>query len=490
MKPKICPTCKIEFKSYNKTCSVSCGAINSKQKREETYFLKTGYTNPSHNPEVKSKISTSNKANAVSSLEVRKKTNVEKYGVEFLLQTEEYKQKAKDTTQANYGVDNIFQIEGFNKLYPYVATPEQKLKTKIKRFETDYLKGMYHYPDSIRLFTKDDWELDITERKYLCLECNQEFLRYSSNVYRCTHCFPINFNKGESEVFNFCQSIYDGTILRTDRQTIAPRELDIHIPDKKLAIEYDGLLLHSYGDGKDFKWSIVNNLDKENVKYHLQKTEQCKELDTLLLHIFENEWLNPVKQNIWKSIIQTKLGGNRTIGARQCELNGMTKEIVREFLNKNHLQGECNSSVEIGLFYEGDLVSLLTLSKPRFNKNYDWEIVRFCNKIGWNISGGFSRLLKEFRKNYSGSIITYADKRYSDGALYRSNSFVELPDSKPNYWYCHPRKGTLESRLEYQKHKLKEKLSIYNEELTEAENMFMNGYRRIWDCGNKVFVLT
>jgi hypothetical protein len=266
--------------------------------------------------------------------------------------------------------------------------------------------------------------------------------------------------------------------------------LDIHIPDKKLAIEYDGLLLHSYGDGKDFKWSIVNNLDKENVKYHLQKTEQCKELDTLLLHIFENEWLNPVKQNIWKSIIQTKLGGNRTIGARQCELNGMTKEIVREFLNKNHLQGECNSSVEIGLFYEGDLVSLLTLSKPRFNKNYDWEIVRFCNKIGWNISGGFSRLLKEFRKNYSGSIITYADKRYSDGALYRSNSFVELPDSKPNYWYCHPRKGTLESRLEYQKHKLKEKLSIYNEELTEAENMFMNGYRRIWDCGNKVFVLT
>jgi hypothetical protein len=40
------------------------------------------------------------------------------------------------------------------------------------------------------------------------------------------------------------------------------------------------------------------------------------------------------------------------------------------------------------------------------------------------------------------------------------------------------------------KHKLKEKLNNYNDDLSEWENMQLNDYDRIWDCGNYVFQWT
>lgn len=112
---------------------------------------------------------------------------------------------------------------------------------------------------------------------------------------------------------------------------------------------------------------------------------------------------------------------------------------------------------------------------------------KVANKINLNVIGGFSKLLKYFRQNYTGSIITYADKRYSNGDLYRTNGFQELKDSQPNYFYT--RGQELYSRMQFQKHKLEKQLKDYDFKLSEAENMFINGYRRIWDCGNKVFVI-
>ena len=47
---------------------------------------------------------------------------------------------------------------------------------------------------------------------------------------------------------------------------------------------------------------------------------------------------------------------------------------------------------------------------------------------------------------------------------------------------------TLHSRHKFQKHKLESILNIYDHNLTEAQNMFDNGYRRIWDCGNLVYI--
>ncbi|MFW6226257.1 MAG: hypothetical protein ACOC3V_04810, partial [bacterium] len=185
-----------------------------------------------------------------------------------------------------------------------------------------------------------------------------------------------------------------------------------------------------------------------------------------------------------KSIIKTKLGLNERIYARKCELKEIDNQ--REFLDNNHLQGYIPAKINIGLYYNDELTSLLTFSKPRFNKNYDWEMIRFVNKIGYSVIGGFSKLLKYFLNNYQGSIITYSDIRLFDGKVYETNGFTQIESSKPSYYYTDYKNRY--SRQKFQKHKIPNILESFNSNLTEWENMQMNGWDRIWDCGNYVYI--
>ena len=245
-------------------------------------------------------------------------------------------------------------------------------------------------------------------------------------------------------------------------------------PKKNVGIELNGIYWHSESMGKD-------------KKYHLNKTIACDDNGVQLLHIWDTEWLH--KQDIIKSMILNKIGKTPIkIFARKCEIREVLPKEKNIFLNENHLQGEDKSKIKLGLYYSNELVSLLTVGKPRFNKKYEWEIIRYCNKINTSVVGGFSKLLSSFRKKHDGSIITYANRRYSNGGLYKNNGFTFIRYSKPGYQYYKPGKN-LETRNSYQKHKLSSKLNIFDSMLSEWENMQLNGYDRVWDCGNYVYSL-
>ena len=129
------------------------------------------------------------------------------------------------------------------------------------------------------------------------------------------------------------------------------------------------------------------------------------------------------------------------------------------------------------------------MNKPRFDHNYEWEILRFCNKLNTSVVGGFSKLLKFFIFNFNpNSIITYADARFGEGNVYLKNDFKKIRLSKPNYFYLGKSKKR-ESRLKYQKHKLENLLETFDSSMTEWENMKLNGYDRIWYCFNYDFDL-
>ena len=129
----------------------------------------------------------------------------------------------------------------------------------------------------------------------------------------------------------------------------------------------------------------------------------------------------------------------------------------------------------------------MTFGKPRFNKEYDYELLRFCNTLNTSVMGGASKLLSYFIKNYNPkSILSYANLRWSMGNLYEKLGFTLISQSSPNYFYFN-NDLILHSRIEFQKHKLKDKLENYNPDLTESENMYNNGYRKIYDCGNLVY---
>lgn len=493
---KRCTVCNIPILFARNNCSKECANKNPdiSKKREATYEQKTGYKNPSFNPDVVKIISDKVKASSKSANIKRKQTNKSICGFDSFLQSPEFKHKAKETTLKRYGVENIFQSEKIindNKIRLQNMTNEQKeqrcKQMLSKRFKTNFLNGLYRYENVIPLFTENDWKLDITERKYLCVQCNKEFFRYSTNVTRCIYCYPIDLSKGEAELFIFLQTLTNEKIIQHDRSTINPLELDLYLPKYNLAIEFNGLMWHSFGTGET--WEKINNIEKEDKSIHLKKTQLCLNKNIQLLQIFENEWADITKQDIWKSIIKSKLGMSTRIYANKCTIKEIDYKIKSKFLNENHLQGDIPSFKNFALIYNNEIVSILTIGKSRFNKKFDWEILRYTNKKDYSVIGGFARLLSHFRNLYTGSIITYADKRYSNGDLYSKNGFIELKDSPPNYFYCLPRQMVLESRIQFQKHKLKNKLKNYDESLTESENMFNNGYRRIWDCGNKVFYL-
>jgi hypothetical protein len=131
----------------------------------------------------------------------------------------------------------------------------------------------------------------------------------------------------------------------------------------------------------------------------------------------------------------------------------------------------------------------MTFGKSRFNKKYKYELLRFCNKLGYHIPGSASKLLKYFERNYKPkSLISYADRRWSRGNVYEKLGFKMIGKSKPNYWYFKLTSNIRYSRINFQKHKLKDILEKFDETLSESENMKLNGYNRIYDCGNLVYV--
>ncbi len=293
---------------------------------------------------------------------------------------------------------------------------------------------------------------------------------------KCSNQMSIN----EEEIFHYLKNITNDTIdiTRRNREIIKPLELDIYIPEKKLAIEFNGLIWHSEKFNED-KYS------------HLYKTNLCNEKGIRLVHIFEDEWL--YKQNIVKSRLKSIMGLiENKIFARKCKFKKVNPSKAMDFYDKNHLQGKCKGKYHYGLYYNDELVSLMTFGKIRqqrkFHENYDdkWELLRFANKLDTAVVGGASKLLKHFINEVRPKeIISYADKRWSDGNLYKQLGFEHIHDSKPNYFYTTGRKR--ENRFKYRKSELiKQGFEI---DKSEHEIMLEQNIYRIYDCGTMVFRL-
>ena len=115
--------------------------------------------------------------------------------------------------------------------------------------------------------------------------------------------------------------------------------------------------------------------------------------------MFENEW--KLKQDIVKSRLKNLLGVyDKVIYARKCEVREVPSKESILFQEDNHLQGAVNAKVNLGLYFNGELISLMTFGKCRFDKKHEWEMLRFCSKLGYHIVGGAGKLLKHFEKTY------------------------------------------------------------------------------------------
>ena len=179
------------------------------------------------------------------------------------------------------------------------------------------------------------------------------------------------------------------------------------------------------------------------------------------------------------------------IFARKCEVKEISdNNLVKYFLNNNHIQGNINSSVKIGLFYNNELISLMTfgkLRKPLNSKSTDneYEMLRFCNKLNTNIIGGASKLFKYFLKQYNpNKVISYADRGYSNGNLYKQLGFELEHITEPNYYYIID--NNRKHRFGFRKDILVKQ--GFDSNKSEHEIMLERKIYRIYNSGNLKFI--
>ena len=412
--------------------------------------------------------------------ERRKRTCQEKYGSANYMQCEDFKEKSEQTCLREYGVKNGGGA---------VKSIEKIKATKLERHgDENYnncnkIQKEQETLDKFRKLCPTLNILDYTDKLFHCncRICDKDFnINYQTLFNRiftfmtnpCIYCNPIvsYISNEEKEIANFIKTLYPN-IVENDRNTLKGYELDIFLPYKKLAFEYDGLYWHS---------ELYKDKD-----YHLDKTEECEKLGIQLVHIFEDEWL--YKQDIVKSRIRGLLGLNERVFARKCKVREVSYKESMEFLENNHIQGNCMSSYRYGLYRCGKLVSLMTFGKSRFNKN-EYELLRFCNKTGINVIGGASRLFSHFLKGHPeiNEVVSFADRRWSIGNLYEKLGFKKVDKTSPAYYYIID--NVRHNRIEFQKHKLIKE--GFDSNMTEHEIMLSRKIYRIYDSGNLKYKFT
>lgn len=325
--------------------------------------------------------------------------------------------------------------------------------------------GFYSYNDDY-ITSQDDIAVTCPIHGKFKVTPNDHLNKHSG----CPKCGNKQSN-GEDEIFEYCKNLCADTIQR-DKTTIAPYEIDILIPNKKIAVEYNGLRWHS-------------EQYKDNAKtYHLDKSNVCTDKGFKLIHIFEDEWIE--KQNIVKGMINSIAGINRdVILSCNCKVEEVQNKEALEFLDANYIKGKHNSSFRCGLYNKNKLVLLATFKKVKNKSNY-YVIQCFCNKIGTFVVNGEKLLLSHFIKAVKPkAIIVYVDKRWSDGSGYKKLGFKYIGDTKPNYYYC--LRQHRENKEKYTKKKLVEQ--GFDKNKTEHEIMLERGIYRIYDCGNSVYEL-
>lgn len=392
--------------------------------------------------EIKSKISIKNTLNAKSRMEKTKTTVIEKYGVNHVQQVQSIRDKTQKSNEKHH---------------------DQWIRNTFSRYNLDY-DEMYD-PNFIQ---------EICKTTSITRLCNLHFndmplttvIRFIRRV-----CPDIQFDNhisgGEKEIRDFVSSLgYE--IIANDRNEIAPYEIDVFIPEKRIGIEYNGLFFHKG--------------DKER---HIKKTKKCEDKNIFLIQIFEDEWI--YKNEIVKSIIMSKLGLNDKIDARKTVFNEVDNKSAKDFLNDNHIQGYINGK-HFGLYYNDCLMSLMTIGKCRYYSGE--EILRYCTIKHVTIKGGFSKLLLNVKKKLLiDNLYTFADLRYSNGSTYEKfGKYVKT--TQPGYFWYHSKSVRRISRYQSQKHKLNKLLGdFYQPELSENKNMMLAGYEKIYDCGNKLYIV-
>jgi len=429
-------------------------SIESKIKRSKTISEKWdgNYCNRS---KMKETFSKRNNEDKLLSNQKRESYCLNVYGVKHTSELESVKNKNAETSKERYGSTHWSSSDVAKKHFKKRSVMEGR--------------GFY--------WSKKEFVDEINKDNGNIIKAAQRLGIDNSILYSLAHRHGVHSefiqcgrSTGEKDLENFIRSIYKGTIIIGNRSVLEGKELDIYLPELNIAFEYNGTYFHS----EIFK-------DKN---YHQEKTSQCKEVNISLYHVWEHDWIK--KCDIWKSRIASIIGVCSTrLFARKCSIEHVSSSDKSVFMKNNHLQGNCPSQINLGLYYNNTLVSCMTFSKNKLG----WILNRFATVKYSTVVGGFQKLLKHFVTNNSGDITSYADMTYSNGGVYAKAGFVEIRKSNAQYWYT---KNFIDvfNRQSFMKNKMKSiKGFVFDSSLSESQNMKNNNFVKIYGSGVITYTL-
>lgn len=490
---EICKKLKITISCYGSLCKFGKIKRTSAQHQkmcENSNLKKFGVKNVYQLQTVKDKI---------------KNQNLEKYGVEYNWQRDDVKKKCKQIKLERYGNENYRNDEKIKQtcIERYGATsPFASDIIKEKRRQNNLLKFDSISPfGNKRIFNKGQLTkirkygtahyVNIKKMKQTLLNrygnenynnleqisktCQERYnVKWSCQLPQC-----VNKSNSVSKINqNFANILSNNNIQYEQEYPLDDKKYDFKIGNT--LVEINPTYTHNSTIGCGFNGHYENKLPKD---YHLNKSLLAQENGYFCIHVFD--W------DDWNKIINRFLPKQK-IYARQCELKEIkNKKELDNFLNLYHLQNTCRAQkIKLGLYYDNKLIEVMTFGKPRYNKNYEWELLRLCTHKDYNVVGGSERLFKYFINKYNpnnNNIISYCDYSKFSGEVYErlGMEFKEL--TNPN---CNWSKGKQKITNNLLMQRGADQLIGTNDGkgTSNKDIMIRENWKEIYDCGQKVFI--
>ena len=450
---KVCAYCGKPFlvpktPNHQKCCSPEC----TQKLREQTMIQRYGVPYSMQNADI---------------LQKSKETMFKHYGYDSVLKSPEFQNRIRNTFIERYGVDhpsklpdfidkvNATCLERYGVAFPtqIPGRTEAMQKTNMEKYGALSPSGNSDIADVTRQHNLEKYGVP-----YTCMrdECREQAGNVISKVNR-------NFAKKLSEYGLNCS--FD--TVKIDRYSY-----DLHIEGTNILIEINPTYTHN---------TVGNHWgDSVATDYHKRKTMLAAEHGYHCVNVWDWDSYEKVM-----AMFQPKI----PLYARKCELREVDSKLAGAFENTYHLQSSVRGQkVCLGLFYNEQLVQLMTFGTPRYNHNYQWELLRLCTDVKYAITGGAEKLWSYFLNKYTpDSVISYCDASKFTGAVYgRLGMTLDFTVAPNKIWS----KGK-----EYITHNLLLQRGYdqmfntdFGKGVSNDQLMLDNGWLPVYDCGQYRYV--
>lgn len=393
--------------------------------------------------------------------DMRKKTTLKKYGVDHIMKSSEI---LNDIKQRHFEENGYYHWLHAKIEHKEIYLDDNKFKKHVKN---EYIKN-----NKTRIKKTN---ID----KFFNINCTNKLKELKLLKYVQMHeselenKFKKLFDKHNIKYIWRNRSIVDGQYGKSHCY-----ELDFYLPDYNIGIEINDISNHNC-------MSLTNTYYMNN--YHVYKTNNCKEKGIRLIHIWEWE----IKNNFEKlsNWLLNELNNKKVkIYARNCKIKLVNTNDEKQFLNTYHLQNYSKSDICLGLYYNNELIEIMSFCKPRFTKKYEYELLRLCTKYNYIVIGGTQKLFKYFVNTYEpNSIISYCDYSKFTGGIYEKLGLIFDKLSRPMIIYCNYNMNTINESI-LNKYGIDNLLGThYGKGTNNKELIIKEGYLPIPNCGNLIY---